>query len=77
VEDTKKIACVGPDGPKKYWIVLLRSLTILARVIWGVARVLKGHISKNCIVIFIDDILIYSNIEEDHGPHICSLIETF
>jgi hypothetical protein len=37
---------------------------------------IKGYRFKNYIVVVLDDILIYSNIEEDHGPHLCVVTET-
>jgi hypothetical protein len=39
-----------------------------------VVEVLKKHTTKDYTVEFIDDILIYSNIEEDNRPYVYAVI---
>lgn len=75
-EDIEKTAFVGPDGLWEWLVVPQGITTAPAWFMRMVSEVLKEHTQKDYLVVFMDDIQIYSDNMEEHVNHVRAVMDT-
>jgi hypothetical protein len=75
-EDVEKTAFIGPDGLWEWTVILFGVATAPAWFMRMMSGVLDEHIRKGYCVVFLDDILILSDSQEEHDRHVRAIMAT-
>lgn len=69
-EDVEKAAFVGRDGLWEWLVIPFGVMRAPARYIPMMSELLANHIKAGYCIVFLDDILILSDSQGDHGWHV-------
>ena len=72
--DVEKTAFVGPDGLFEWLVIPQGIATAPAWFMRMITEVLEKH--KHYCVVFLDDVLIFSDTEEEHEHHVREVLES-
>ena len=75
-QDIEKTAFIGPDGLWEWLVVPQGIATAPAWFMRMVSELLAKHIKAGYCVVFIDDILIFSDSQQDHDQHVRAVLDT-
>lgn len=69
------MACTTPDGASFEFLVIPFDLAGAPGIFQKLLRVLEGYILNNFVKVYLDDIIVYSKILEQHREHLGLVLE--